>query len=512
MTHWPSPSAQALRYALLSLAALAAIALSETILQSPSSLYVAFQPAAFVREGWALLCIVSGMALAGACLDQQRRPPWLAAATRGLLLLLLFVGLFQIFRRSLASTLVLNTLLKAGLLGFCFVAAIAAVWRLKPMTQWRLASACGVTVLVIFALQPGMPGYLLNILRPQPAAAMISATPPEGTPRRTVVLILDEWDFEVSTKEQLFESEPMRELLAQSFFAERAMPAGPSTLSSIPGMLTGQRFGKVDSGGSGFLLNERGERFDASTPMLFTDLASTGRSHAVVGFYHDYCAVVRTARACHAEPVQFFPGWWSSLSRAFKRQQEFDSPYSDFLQQWSGTYQKLSEHAVHEVADRRNSMVWLHLNVPHPPVAAAGAVPRSLAEDYRANLQQMQSLIAELRATLERAGGDSALVLTSDHWLREKELWAGVYERQRGPGSGSAGKSDDQHVPFIVWFSGAKAQGMSGAPALSTTALRELVPALMERRINSPAGVAEFFAGRKDLVEPFRSSNGASVH
>ncbi|MDN3920962.1 sulfatase-like hydrolase/transferase [Roseateles violae] len=504
MNHWPSPGAQALRYALLSLASLAAIALSESILQSPSSLYVAFQPATFANESWALLALVSSMALAGAWLDHPGRQRWLSAAIRGLLLLLLFVGLFQIFRRTLASPLVLSAALKAGLLGLCVVATISAAWRLKPAAQWRLASACGITVLVMFALQPGMPGYLLNMLYPPQASPVISDTPQGENPRRTIVLILDEWDFEISQREQLFTSEPMRRMLAQSFFAEHAMPAGPSTLSSIPGMLTGRRFGKIDSGGAGFLLNTQGERFDASTPMLFNDLASAGRPHAVVGFYHDYCAVVRTARACYAEPAQFFPGWWSSLSRAFKRQQEFDYPYSDFLRQWSGTFQKLSNRAIVEAADPRNTMVWLHLNVPHPPVAAAGATPRSLIEDYRANLQQMLTLISELQTTLQRAGNDSALVLTSDHWLREKELWASVYERQRGPGSGSAGKSDDQRVPFIVWFSGATNQGISSAVPVSTTALRALVPALIEGRINNPSEVAAFFAERKDPVEPIK--------
>lgn len=512
MPGWPSPALQALRYGWLSLVALVACALSESILQSPTSLYIAFQPASFVREGQALLLVIAGMAIAGAWLDRPQRPPWLAGAARGLLLLLLFVGLFQIFRRSLAASLALGSGLKFGLLAVCLGAVGAAVWRLKPAAQWRLASAAGVTVLAMFALQPGMPSYALQLLTPRPAPLEIAAAASPEKPRRTVVVILDEWDMEISRRERVFESAPMRELLAQSFFAEQAMPAGPSTLSSVPGMLMGRRFGKIDSGGAGFLYNTRGERFDASQSTLFSDLAAAGRAHAVVGFYHDYCTVVRTARACHAEPVQFFPGWWAALSRAVKRQQEFDDPYADFLRQWSGTYTRLREHALQEVADERNTMVWLHLNVPHPPVAAAGAIPRSLAEDYRANLLQMQNLIVELQAALHRSGGDSALVLTSDHWLREKELWASIYERQRGPGSGDAGKSDDQHVPFIVWFNDATNQGTSSATPMSTTAVRALVPALMEHRINSPADVAAFFAERKDPVEPLTSSDGAGVH
>lgn len=518
MADFPHPARQALRYVLLALAALIASALGESILQSPASLYVAFEPALYLREGDVLLALLAGVGLLGAVADHPARPRWLAAAARALLLSLLFIGLFQLFRRSLAASLSLAGFAKLGLIGLCLAAAVLTAWRLRLAAQWRLASACGITVVVMFALQPGMPSYVLSLLpsakqRPaaqqsQPAEAALAST------RRTVVVVLDEWDQEVSLAEGLFDTTAFRTLLAQSFMASQAMPAGPSTLSSIPSMLIGRRFGAISRGGAGYIVNSAGERFDASTPTLFSDLQARGHAQAAVGFYHDYCAVLPSTRSCHAEPVQFFPGWGASLMRAFKRQQDFDYPYSDFLRQWSSTYARLREASLSALADPRNTVVWLHLNVPHPPVALAGVAPRSLREDYQANLAELTRLIASLQQAIQQAGGDSAMVLTSDHWLREKELWTAIYERQRGPGAGTAGKTLSQHVPFIVWFSDATpGSGQVHGEAISTTALRALVPAMVERKIQSPADVAAFFRGRDaDPTTRFKSSDSAAVH
>lgn len=509
---------QALRYALLSFAALAAIALSESILQSTSSLYLAYVPAVYANEWGALLGLLLGMAVAGATLDHEARPRWLAASMRCLLLALLFVALFQIFRRSLATGFALSGALKLGLLMGCGLAAVLTVWRLPLASQWRLASAAALSMLVMFALQPGMTGYLLSLAQPQARATEPSpATRPTAPLRRTLVLVLDEWDQEIAAREGLFDRGEWRELTAQSFVATRALPAGPNTLVSIPGMLQGKRFGALASGGAGYLENKAGERFDSAHAGLFSDLAQAGIGHAVVGFYHDYCAIAISARRCHAEPVQFFPGWWSALTRSVKRGQEFDYPYSDFLRQWSSTLTVLREQARETLLDPGNQVTWVHLNIPHPPIALAGGRAQSLAHDYRANLALLQTILSELRTALLSGSSDVAMVLTSDHWLREKELWAGIYERQRGPGSGKAGKSSDQHVPFLVWFSQATGKGLSFEGPVSTTALRELVPALAQRKLNSPADVASFMQARTarlgdDETQPFDDSHRAAVH
>ncbi len=500
---------QLLRYALLSFVSLGAIGVGDVILRYTYSLYLSFQPASFLREGHYLLMVVALFAALGGWLDRADRPLKLTARlTRSLLLTLVFVALFQVFRQSLATSLPLPGWAKAAAMLGCAIAAITIAWRMQVEAASRLGNAACLAMVTLFALQPGMGGYLLKSFSPETPAS-VAATAPAPAARRTIVIVFDEWDMELSERQGLFQGEAMRSLLGQAFSAENALPAGPNTLESIPGMLFGRPFGEIERGGAASLQSKSGEAWNAGSPQLFSDLKARNLSHAVIGYYHDYCALVTTARTCHAEPVQFFQGWKAQLERAFKRSGEFDFPYSVFLRQWHSTYTRLHEEALRAVEDRANAMVWIHINVPHPPSAVAQRAPRDLRQDYQVNLELTAALIEEVRQRLVAQGDEAALVLTSDHWLRERELWSAMYEQQRGPGSGSAGKSSDHRVPLLVWFS-TVAPPVSHKPQVSALALRELVLALTDGRARSPADVAGFFDRQPAPVPP--RSGGAGVH
>jgi hypothetical protein len=118
-------------------------------------------------------------------------------------------------------------------------------------------------------------------------------------------------------------------------------------------------------------------------------------------------------------------------------------------------------------------------------------------------------MIEEVRQRLAAQGDEATLVLTSDHWLRERELWSAMYEQQRGPGSGQAGKSSDERVPMIVWFSG-NAPAVQHPSPISALATRNLVLALQDGSVRSPQDVARFFAQQPAPVPP--RSGGAGVH
>ncbi|WP_457326273.1 hypothetical protein, partial [Roseateles sp. P5_E11] len=259
-----------------------------------------------------------------------------------------------------------------------------------------------------------------------------------------------------------------------------------------------------------------GERFDATTPTLISALAQNGHSTSVVGFFHDYCRLFAQARHCFAEPVQFFPGWAAALARAVRSGNDFDSAYSDFMRQWRSSFERLRAAALSATAQADSELVWLHLNVPHPPmVLPASSATRGLGADYRANLDLIPSLIADLRSSIDATGTPTTLVLTSDHWLREKELWGPIYERQLGPGRGKAGKSDDQHVPFVVWFAGAPTgSGLRYAAPFSTTVIRSLVPALLDGRVTTPVALSQWLASQPpgDLSRFSEKSDSTSVH
>ncbi|MGQ3093096.1 MAG: sulfatase-like hydrolase/transferase [Roseateles sp.] len=479
------------------------------ILRYTYSLYLSFEPGSFLREGHLLLVAVALFGALGGWLDRPDRALHSSARmARALLLTLVFVALFQVFRQSLATSLPLPGWAKAGAMLGCAIAAIIIAWRMRAESAARLCNAACLAMVTLFALQPGMPGYLMGTFSPQ-ARDSVSAAAAGPAARRTVVIVFDEWDMEISEREGLFQREAMQGFLRQSFFAQNALPAGPNTLESIPGMLFGRPFGEIDLGGKASLRSKSGEVWGPQTPQLFSDLKARNISHAVVGYYHDYCALITTARTCHAEPVQFFQGWKAQFERVFKRSGQFDFPYSVFLQQWHATYNRLHDEALKAVEDRANAVIWIHINVPHPPSAMAQRAPRDLRQDYRANLELTAELIEAVRQRLAAQGEESTLVLTSDHWLRERELWSTMYEQQRGPGSGHVGKTADQRVPLIVWFSGSRPAIRHQSP-ISLLAARNLVLGLTEGGLRSPQDVARFFEQQPAPVPP--RSGGAGIH
>jgi len=501
---------QALRYALLSFISLGAIGLGDVVLRYTYSLYLTFEPKVFLHEGWLLLAAAAMFACVGAWADRpEQAQSTIARSARALLLSLVFVALFQVFRQALADAMPLPSWAKAGAILACTVAGVLVAWLMRPEAATRLGNAACLAMVTLFALQPGMAGYMLHALVPEPVAE--SSVRQAATPaaRRSIVVVFDEWDMEVSQRTHLFEQASMQTLLSQSFFAENALPAGPNTLESIPSMLLGRTFGEIDRGGVGRLQSKSGQELTPQSQQLFSDLEARQFSQAIVGYYHDYCALFTTARSCYAEPVQFFQGWRAQFERVYKRSGQFDFPYSVFLRQWHLSYERLHEQALRAVSDRSNAMVWIHINVPHPPSAQARQAPRDLRQDYQANLKLTAELIETIRLKLIEQGDEATLVLTSDHWLRERELWKSMYEQQRGPGSGDAGKSDDQRVPLIVWFSGA-VEPLNYQPALSLMSMRSLVPALLQGQLRTPQDVAEFFLRQPAAVAP--RSDRASIH
>ena len=413
-------------------------------------------------------------------------------------------GIILFFKRMLLASFAFTLSSKLLLLAVLMSVAVAIVWRWPPSRQWRLLNALVVALVAVFLLQPGMPSYLAHAFGHTPPSASGQSTSPgpkpdervAPQPRRVIVLVLDEWDMELSEREQLFATPALQRLLRQSLLATRVSPAGDNTLSSIPAMLTGERFDRVESGGVGMLQTRSGQRFHAGSAHLFNDLRAAEVPFAVTGFYHDYCAVAQGARQCLGEPVLLFPGWVAAFQRSVRGTRAFDYPYSDFMRQWQAMLEKLQSSAERQISDPGNQFVWIHLNIPHPPLAVRGGRPNSLISDYRANLQVMGEWIDRVRTQLQASGQPVAMLLTSDHWLRERELWHDIYERQRGPGSGAAGKSDDHRVPLIVWFSDATPGGVEGTrfdePVDNTTLLRSLVLALLGSRVDSPATLAEY--------------------
>lgn len=480
---------EGLRYAVLAALAMIGLGLSETLLLSRTSLYMAYEPAAFLAQWQVLLGWSTAMALLGSWAERESAPRWAAPLARSLLLAALLLAAAQVLRRSLLTGVALGGLAKLALPLLALGLASWVAWRRPPVAAGRLASALGVGLLTAFLLQPGMPSYLLELGTAGPGALPPAAPTAHQAPaRRVVVVVFDEWDQELSERAGLFQRPLMQGLAKQALVATQAQPAGPNTMQSVPGMVAGRPFEPMEALGPGRLRDTQGRQVDAGMPGLFNDAAERGWRLGVAGFYHDYCRLAPHARDCLGVPVQAFPGWGSVLMRPLRGTQDFDHVFSDFLRQWNGTWQRLRAAALRQAANPALDLVWLHLNIPHPP-ALAGP-PQTLGDDYRANLRLLEGFLADLQLALASDARPSTLILLSDHPLREASMWRAIYERQRGPGSGSAGKTTgDTRVPLIVWFSDAS-DGVQESRPVQTLKLRPLVQALLENRVRHPAEAA----------------------
>lgn len=497
------------RYAVCAFAALLGMALADAVLQNPASLYIAFRRADFLQEGWFVLLVVAGAWAGGSAVEAlaARARLWPRLALRTALFAWLLYSVFQIVRRLLPGFSALPTAARWGIPALLL--GLAWLWtrRLRDESQWRLAGAFSLAIVSMVAMQPGFLPYLTGAV-PAPTPQEAHATP-APVRRPVIVLILDEWDAELMQALGQLEQSPWQDLRRQAFLSRHSMPAGPDTLRAIPGMLLGQRLERMPVGAPGQLAFGSGEPFDAGHAGLFSDLARMQVRHEVVGFYHDYCRIAAAARRCLAEPVSFFPGWRTVLSRQLLRSQEFDDPYAAFLSQWHGTLSHLEQLALEAAAHPDNDMVWIHLNIPHPPLALPGQRPSDLRQDYARNLQEAGRVVQRLQASLRARAPDAALLITSDHWLRERELWAGIYERQRGAGAGHAGKTADQHVPLLLWFAhGQPDSGIDYPGPVSNTIVRSLVLALLQGQVNTPAEVADFMKAHEAQMPqaPFRAA------
>jgi Sulfatase len=486
-----------LRHVLALFSALAGLALALPLLQSPGSIYTAFDRQAFGHEfgaAAALLVAIACMATALEMFSSGRA----AALARGSILAAQVLGLLHIARIAWIDTASASREVKIVVAMVATGAALALALRMEKTRLRRVSEALVITTFLAFALHPGLLVYVFD--RPPAHAAAPSATPSgttmgqPGRPRPVVFVLLDELDAEIALREGFFELPEIRSLVGRGALGLQMQPGGPNTLRSIPTMLTGRTLSNIANSGPAFLEARDGTRWDAHTEGLFSDLDTAGVRYSIVGFYHDYCRIAPRAASCFAQPVRFFSGWMSSLTRTLKGRANLQYAYQGFLQQWAATLDSLTSESIEAIRRRHADLVWLHINLPHPP-AAGREGPRSLAEDYAANLRIAASFVGRLETELRQIGDDHVIVVTSDHWLREHELWRDIYSVQYGQSAASTAKTAGRHeVPLLVGFGRHAPGGGAQIGVTDATIVRRLLVALSSRELNTPADVAAWTA------------------
>jgi hypothetical protein len=447
----------------------------------------------------------------------RRASPTARRAAQWLFLLALLVPL-NALREVLAGRLpVGQQFLKGGLyaavgpLGLAACAVVVAAGGAVAVHRRReqiVRTAC--VVLLIF-----LPFVPLTVLQAawkactfdasafgdEPAAARLASS--LRPPRRVVWVIFDEWDQRLS-----FDARPANLALpefdrfrAASLEAVNAYPPGPSTLESMPGLITGRLVEKAEPRHAAELrLTFRGSatRVDwRRVPNVFDAARGLGLDTALVGAYHPYCRVLaHSLTSC----------WWSDMPRpinsngrtlgaAMRGQTRslFETWRLSAFGQSLSTVRKAREfpealaRAAAAAADPSYGLVLLHLLTPHFPHAYDRATEtftlgNAPLRGYYDSLALTDRALGRLRQAMQAAGvwDATTILLSSDHAMKHAALLDG---------------NSDLRVPFLLKFAGQTGSRVY-EPRFNTVISRALLTAILRGEVSSPGEAARWLDRR----------------
>ncbi|MDR5696554.1 MAG: sulfatase-like hydrolase/transferase [Armatimonadota bacterium] len=376
-------------------------------------------------------------------------------------------------------------------------AGALAVWAVVRHTE-RVHRVLGGVLVACLPFAAVTVGQALVLALPAPAQHPNGVVVPSPADlRRTVVLLFDELDHDLAFDRRSpdVNLEEFDRLAARSFRATQMRAAAGRTLEAVPAMLTGRAVEAafLDSRNRLWVRWRGEEEFHdvAAARTVFLNGSRAGARVAVVGTWLPYCDLVPPGSRCWQVPAlnDGGAGWdgprpedRTRLSEAVGRQflyalralPVFGQVVREDPQAW---YLRLLDAARQAVTDPASELVWIHLPLPHPPWIFDRAQQRITysAGGYDDNLVLADRTLGAVRQAMERAGlwEDSAVVVTSDHWYRERE-------------------AADLRVPLLVRFPD-EAGWQHSAPA-DATVLHGVVLAVLDGRVRSAQDLARWIA------------------
>lgn len=322
---------------------------------------------------------------------------------------------------------------------------------------------------------------------------------------RVVWVLLDELSYQ-----QVFEARDQNglslptfdELRSHSVSFANVQPAENFTELAIPSMFYGQpidklRIGPSDSVSVRFESDHLWHPFD-SKETVFQDVKDRGENAAIVGWYNPYCRMLKeVVSRCYwlnDEPLEIgmstsasilqnasrFPVGWLS-SRLFL------GP-SPAVANRVEVYQDLLRHSLEILGDGNQSLVVLHLPVPHPPGfynrrnGAFSAKPTS----YSDNLALADLTLKNLSDAIHQSSvaGQTILLVSSDHswrpqvWRPRMNTWSAEDER-------ISPRQFDPRIPLLVSFP-AQREPFEVRGTFPAMKIRNLIGALLSGSLSTP--------------------------
>jgi hypothetical protein len=370
--------------------------------------------------------------------------------------------------------------------------------------------------------------YRSPVLRAEGAGKAAGMLPHgRNGPRRVIWIILDELDQRLA-----FEYRPARvqlpeldRLRAGSFVSSVAEAPAAWTLLSMPSLLSGVPV--VDVKTSAYDLRFRGPHdrtFQSwrNHDNLFRRARGAGFDTGVSGWYHSYCRVLgqdfstcfwdgqEGSLAYNAErslmkqsigaKMQYLalwqsrfvplPSWFLAPSEAYTQPRwiEFDREAR------INSYTSIVENAVQMLRDRRITLAYIHVPIPHPYGfwnPNTQTFSKAHLFNYFDNLELADKTVGDFRKVLERedAWNQAAVLVTSDHPLRNK-LWnpAEIWDAKEDP---RVKNTNLKYIPFILKLPNQK-QGYVYKRSFNTVVSQALLWEILNGRISTPEQVASW--------------------
>ncbi|MGH9581282.1 MAG: sulfatase-like hydrolase/transferase [Terriglobales bacterium] len=390
---------------------------------------------------------------------------------------------------------------------------LAAAAVRKP----RIVRACTALLLIVspfllVTFGQGAWRWLHRSPVPAPAVASAPLQPGAGTPAPRVLWIT----FDGLDKRLAFPERPAGLLLpefdrlrAQSARARNAYSPSGLTLTSLPALISGRLVAEADATGASELWltyngSNRRVRWD-SQPSLFTRARELGVRSALLGWYHPYCRVLAgQASLCmdQADPAAKF-GLDDSLLGRMHTQFEYTAeevlrigryrPFAARATLNKVRRRKLEQHkdfltaATKIVADPSFGLVFLHFDLPHPPVIydrQSGHYVTTEDRSYLDNLVLTDRVLGDVRRSMEAAGlWESAVVIVSSDHPWRPSVWRDLPQWTAEDSTVDPGTMD-YRVPFLVKMPGQR-QSLAYDRELNTVLTHDLVLAILRREVTS---------------------------
>jgi len=413
--------------------------------------------------------------------DKVPRGPDLLATLRyvkygSFVLIVSLVWFFRAFRPQLARFL--------SCLGF----ALGALALFRLLVLWYGPAASPIASSIAAPSTLAFDGALTA----RAAATVPSiSTASSVASRRVVWVIFDETDYDYVFSN---DGQPrpgltnFGRLAGSSVFAANANSPASATLYSIPALLTDTPLYGVGVrlSGAGSLLLDRGDGgetpFEESTT-IFGALRSTGRTASVLGFLHPYCRLFILQKCdSFASPAYGFGGLdaalWANVPYVLSARIRRFSPWEDITDS--------SLRLLPEYLSRDDALTFIHLNLPHLPAGHADKVLHVAASanpltEYARNLLLTDRVLGEIMTQLEQesAHREIVLVVSTDHWLRNRWYRANVSETSR-------------RVPLMVWKVG-DSKGVFVSKPVSTIHTAAMILEYLDGTLNTQAEIARWW-------------------